>query len=99
MTLAGRHKRARPLRLRRIFVHSTARAGAAATARTKKLDRARDDLHRLGRGLGGRHYPTPAAVTDRVATIARSRRVGAYLRTQISQDHNANRPWPGSSTK
>src|SRR5674476_1310431 len=60
MTLAGRHKRARPLRLRRIFGHSTARAGA----------------------------PAPAAVTDGVATLARSRRVAAKLRTQISQEHN-----------
>ena len=89
MTLIGRHKRDRPLILRRIFVHSTARAGAAVSARTKKLDRARDDLHRLGRGLGGRHYPTPAAVTARVAAIAANRRVGAYLHTQISQDHTA----------
>ena len=89
MTLTGRHKRDRPLILRRIFVHSTARAGAAVSARTKKLDRARDDLHRLGRGLGGRHYPTPAAVTARVAAIAANRRVGAYLHTQISQDHTA----------
>ena len=87
MTLTGRHQRDRPLILRRIFVHSTARAGAAVSARTKKLDRARDDLHRLGRG--GRHYPTPAAVTARVAAIAANRRVGAYLHTQISADHTA----------
>jgi hypothetical protein len=46
-----------PIRLRRVFVHSTARAGAAATSRAKKLARAEDDLDRLVRGLGGRFYP------------------------------------------
>ena len=56
------------------------RPGAAATARAKKLDRAREDLDRLSRGLGGRHYPHPGKVAARIATIARHRRVGAYLR-------------------
>ncbi|MHB1473761.1 MAG: IS1634 family transposase [Dermatophilaceae bacterium] len=86
MTIVGRHKRDKPLTLRRIFVHSSARAGAAKTARTKKLDRARGDLERLVRGLGSRHYPTVAAVTDRIAAISRRRRVGPYLRTQIGED-------------
>lgn len=86
LTLAGKHKRDKPLQLRRIFVHSSARAGAAKTARTKKLDRARGDLERLSRGLGGRHYPTAAAVTDRVAAISRHRRVSAYLHTQVGED-------------
>ncbi|EWM10570.1 IS1634 family transposase, partial [Kutzneria sp. 744] len=57
MTLAGKRKRDPVLTLRRVFVHSTARARAAATARARKLDRARDDLDRLVRGLGSRHYP------------------------------------------
>ena len=38
--------------LRRIFVYSSARAGAAQTARAKKLARAAGDLDRLMRGLG-----------------------------------------------
>lgn len=88
MTLPGPRKRDPVLRLRRIFVHSSARAQAAGTARAKKLDRARDDLHRLTRGLGGRHYPDPAAVTARVQAIARDRRVGAYLRTSIGIDEH-----------
>jgi transposase len=87
MTLPGPRKRDPVLTLRRIFVHSSARAAAAAIARTKKLDRARDDLDRLVRGLGSRHYPDPAAVTARVAAIARDRRVGAYLHTTIGADH------------
>jgi transposase len=79
MTLAGPRKKDPVLRLRRVFVHSSARAQAAATARAKKLDRAAGDLTRLGRGLGSRHYPDADAVTARIQAIARHRRVGAYL--------------------
>jgi transposase len=86
MTLPGPRKRDPVLTLRRVFVHSSARAQAAATARAKKLDRARDDLDRLTRGLGSRHYPTPAAVTARVQTIGRDRRVSTYLHTDIGTD-------------
>jgi transposase len=88
MSLAGPRKRDPVLTLRRVFVHSSARAQAAVTARTKKLDRARDDLDRLTRGLGSRHYPDPAAVAARVAAIARDRRVAAYLRTDIGIDEH-----------
>lgn len=88
MTVTGPRKSDPSFTVRRVFVHSSARAGAAATARAKKLDRARDDLGRLVRGLGSRHYPTVEAVTARVNTIARERRVGDYLRTTIGTDHN-----------
>jgi len=87
MSVHGRRRRDRPITLRRVFVHSSARADAAATARAKKLDRARADLDRLTRGLGSRHYPTPEKVADRVATITRTRRVGDHLRTTIGTDH------------
>jgi len=86
MTLAGKRKSDPVLQLRRIFVWSSARAGAAKTARAKKLDRARDDLQRLERGLGGRHYPTVKKVTERLAVIARQRRVKAYLRYDVGVD-------------
>jgi len=69
MVLTSKRKTDPDLRLRRIFVWSSARADAAAHARTKKLDRARDDLERLQRGLGGRHYPDTDAVAARVAQI------------------------------
>ncbi len=59
--------------LRRVFVHSTARAAAAQTARAKKLARASDDLDRLRRGLGSRHYPDEAAVRNRLAVIGKTR--------------------------
>jgi uncharacterized protein (UPF0212 family) len=65
-------------------VHSSARTQAAATARAKKLDRARDDLDRLTLGLGSRHCPAPEAGTARIKVIARHRRVGAYLRTTVT---------------
>jgi transposase len=91
MTLAGPRKRDPALHLRRVFVWSSARATAAATARAKKLDRARDDLDRLERGLGSRHYPDPEAVTTRLAAIGRSRRVAAYLRVKVGTDQ-AGRP-------
>ena len=83
-----------------MFVRSTARAHAAATARAKKLDRARDDLQRLQRGLGSRHYPDEKAVTVRITAIASARRVGAYLRTETGTDPPpANPPCAGGSTK
>jgi len=92
MTLAGPRKRDRVLELRRVFVHSSARAGAAVTARALKLDKARDDLERLERGLGSRHYPTIAKVEARIAVIAKTRRVGAYLRTEIGTDPDTGKP-------
>jgi hypothetical protein len=69
--------------VRRVFVHSTARAGAAKIARAKKPGRAREDLDRLTRGLGGRHYPDEAAVRNRLAVIGKTRRVADYLTTTI----------------
>jgi len=86
ITIAGPRKRDPLLRLRRVFVWSSARAGAAASARAKKLQRAADDLNRLGRGLGSRHYPDAHAVGARISEISRTRRVGAYLRTQVGTD-------------
>jgi transposase len=88
MTVRGRRRRDRAITLRRVFVHSSARAAAAVTARAKKLDRPRDDLDRLTRGLGSRHYPTTDKVAARVATIAAARRVGDYLHTTIGTNHN-----------
>ncbi|MGH8901091.1 MAG: IS1634 family transposase [Egibacteraceae bacterium] len=86
MTLAGKRKADPVLELRRVFVWSSARAGAAKAARAKKLDRARDDLARLEHGLGGRHYPTVKEVTERLTVIAAKRRVKAYLRYTVGVD-------------
>jgi transposase len=92
MSLAGPRKKDPVLSLRRIFVHSSARAGAAAAARAQKLDRARDDLDRLTRGLGSRHYPDPAAVVARVTVIGKTRRVTSYLRTTVGTDTETGKP-------
>jgi transposase len=92
MTIAGPRKKDPVFTLRRVFVHSTARAQAAATARRKKLDRARDDLERLTRGLGSRHYPHATAVTERITAISRARRVAAYLRTEVGTDPDTGKP-------
>lgn len=86
MVVAAKRRTDPELTLRRVFVWSSARAGAAAHARAKKLDRASDDLARIQRGLGSRHYPDAAAVSARVAQIGRDRRVGAYLQAAIGTD-------------
>jgi transposase len=86
MAIAAKRTADPVLRVRRVFVWSSARAGAAATARARKLERATGDLERLQRGLGGRHYPDVAAVQTRLAAIAKGRRVGALLRAQVGVD-------------
>jgi transposase len=92
MTVAGKRKKDPVHTLRRVFVHSSARAGAAARARANKLDRARDDLERLVRGLGSRHYPDEKSVTARLAAIGSARRVNAYLCAQVGTDTDTGKP-------
>jgi hypothetical protein len=92
ITLAGKRKADADLAVRCVFVWSSARAQAAARSRTKKLDRARDDLQRVQRGLGGVHDRTPTKVADRVAAIARSRKVTGYLRADTGTDPGTGKP-------
>jgi transposase len=92
MTLAGPRKKDPVLDLRRVLVHSSARAKAAATARAKKLERATDDLARLTRGLGSRHYPDVTAVETRLTVIAKTRRVDAYLQTSTGICADTGKP-------
>ena len=92
MTITGKRKADPVLQVRRVFVWSSARAGAAATARARKLERATGDLERLQRGLGSRHYPDADAVTARLAAIARSRRVAGLLRAQVGVDPATGKP-------
>jgi transposase len=92
MTIAGKRATDPVLRLRRVFVWSSARAGAAATARARKLDRARDDLQRLTRGLGSRHYPTVDKVQARLAAIAKQRRISGLLHAQVDTDPATAKP-------
>ncbi len=92
MVICGKKKSEPDLCLRRVFVWSSARAGAAAKARAKKLARARGDLERLGRGLGGRYYRSEKEVIERIAVIARERRVKASLRTTVGTDPVTTKP-------
>jgi hypothetical protein len=92
ITLAGKRKADLDLKVRCVFVWSSARAQAAAGSRAKKLDRARADLERVQRGLGGVHYRTRAKVTDRVASIASSRKVTGCLRAEAGTDPATGKP-------
>jgi hypothetical protein len=92
MIITGKRKADPVLRVRRVLVWSSARAGAAATARARKLERATGDLERLQRGLGSRHYPDADAVTARLAAIAKGRRVAGLLRAQVGVDPATGKP-------
>jgi transposase len=92
MVIKGKKKSEPDLELRRVFVWSSARAGAAAKARVKKLERARGDLERLGRGLGGRYYPSEKEVIERIAVIARVRRVKGSVQTTVGTDPVTTKP-------
>lgn len=84
MTITGPRKSDPAYTVRRVLVHSTARAQAARHARDKKLARARADLQRMQRGLGSRHYNSAEKVTARLAVIAASRHVGGCLRAAVT---------------
>jgi hypothetical protein len=99
MTITGKRTTDPVLRVRRVFVWSSTRAQAAATARARKLDRARDDLERLTRGWAAattrpptrcRHaWPSsPAAAGSPACCAPRSG----------STRPPANRRWCGTST-
>jgi transposase len=92
MNLAGPRRSDPVLALRRVFVHSSARAEAAASARRLKLERARGDLERLERGLGSRHYPDTGKVEARIAVIASQRRVSAYLHARTGTGPDTGKP-------
>jgi transposase len=92
ITLKAKRKTDADLPVRCVFVWSSARAQAAAQSRAKKLARAQADLERVQRGLGGRHYRTPARVAERVAAIAATRKVTGYLRAQVGTDPATGKP-------
>lgn len=86
MVLRGTRKADPQVRCRRVFVWSAGNAEAAEANRARKLQRATEDLERVGRGLGGRFYDTPDKVRTKVEAIARGRRVKAYLVFTIGTD-------------
>jgi transposase len=90
-TLTGPRKRDPQLTLRRILVHSTANAAGQQAARAKRLAKASEELDKLARAAGGRHYKTAGKVAARAGVIAAKRRVTACLRWQVHEDE-AGRP-------
>jgi transposase len=83
-TMAGPRKRDPVHRLRRILVHSTGNAEGQRKARAKRLARAAEDLDKLQRSAGGRHYTTADKILARVAAITKSRRVTGCLHTAVT---------------
>lgn len=89
MVLTGPRKADPDVACRRVFVWSAGNAEAAETNRARKLTRAAEDLERVRRGLGSRYYDTVDKVRAKVETIARDRRVKAYLVFSIDTDDQA----------
>ncbi|MDH6129248.1 transposase [Kitasatospora sp. GP82] len=85
-TLAGPRKGGPILTLRRILVHSTANAAGQRAARAKRLAKAAEDLDKLARAAGGRHYRTAEKVAARAGVIAAKRRVAACLSWHVHED-------------
>jgi hypothetical protein len=92
-----------PRRFRVAFIHSSEEAREVAAARERALARAEEQLARVARGLGGRHYKTKARVERRVGQIiganiaglitvkvaARGKPTLAYARDQAAIEHAA----------
>ncbi|MFJ9822724.1 IS1634 family transposase [Streptomyces sp. NPDC101151] len=87
-TLAGPRKRDPQITVRRILVHSSANTQAQQAARTRRLDKAREELDKLQRACGGRHYATAQKVTARFGVITSRRRLGSCLVTSITVDES-----------
>jgi transposase len=92
MDIPGPHKHDPVHPLRRVLVHSTANQIAAVKARTLKLDKAATELDTLIRTAGTRYHPDAAAVTAKAEQISRHRRIGGYLRTQITDHPETGKP-------
>ncbi|MGW3624013.1 hypothetical protein [Streptomyces sp. NPDC000880] len=83
-TLTGPRTRDPVLTVRRILVHSTGNAAGQQAARAKRLAKAAEDLDKLARAAGGRHYKTGEKVAARIGVITAKRRVVSCLRWHTS---------------
>jgi transposase len=92
MDLPGPRKTDPVHHLRRVLVHSTANQTAAGKARALKLDKAATELDTLVRTAGTRYHPDTAAVTAKAEQISRQRRIGGYLRTQVTDHPDSGKP-------
>ncbi len=73
------------LSLRALFVHSSEEEAACRTSRASQLAGAEEKLARIGRGLGGRHYPDVAAVERKLAQLLVGT-PGRLLGTDVGED-------------
>ncbi|WP_331768001.1 IS1634 family transposase [Embleya sp. NBC_00896] len=89
-TLAGPRKRDPVLTVRRILVHSTGNAAGQQAARAKRLAKAAEEMDKLARAAGGRHYKTSDKVAARAGVIAAKRRVASCLRWHVEQDESGS---------
>ena len=87
-TLAGPRKRDPQITVRRILVHSSANAQAQQAARTRRMEKAREELDKLQRASGGRHCATAQKVTARLGVITSKRRIGSCLVTSVTVDES-----------
>jgi hypothetical protein len=90
--MTGPDKLARTFRV--LYVYGSEEADAARTSRAKLLARAEDALARIARGLAARPRQNPESVERRVANAVSKGRAGAWLRTQVHNDHgNLSLSW------
>jgi len=75
-------------RFRVLYLRGSEEAGAARASRTKLLTRAEDALARIARGLETRPRQDPEKVERRVAKAVAAGRVGNWLRTEVTTDHD-----------
>jgi transposase len=70
--------------LRALFVHSSEEEAAIRKSRARSLQRAEEQLERVQRGLGGRHYPDQKAVERKLAQILQGT-PGRFITTDTGQ--------------
>jgi transposase len=75
------------VQLRALFVHSSEEEAAIRKSRARSLQRAEEQLERVQRGLGGRHYPNLKAVECKLAQILQGT-PGRFITTQTGQDND-----------
>ncbi|WP_239377443.1 IS1634 family transposase [Frankia sp. Cj5] len=92
VTLNGPTAADPPATYRAVFAHSARRAQASRTAREAAIEKARTDLARVHRTLGGRYYRDTDAVDTRVAKITAERKVGRWLRVHTDTDLDTGKP-------
>ncbi len=74
----------RTVLLRALLVHSSEEEAACRASRARQLARAEEQLARIQRGLGGRHYPDRTAVERKLAQLLVGT-PGRFLRAETAE--------------